>query len=132
MNKTFLIGRLTHDPELRTNDKGINITKFTLAVNRMKEGADFINCSAFNKTAEAINKYLHKGNQIAIEGRIQTGSYEKDGKKVYTTEVVVENITFIGNNEPIKEETKEEKTKDAFEEFADENEIVLGDNDMPF
>lgn len=98
MNKVILIGRLTNDPELRENENS-KMAKFTVAVNRLKEGADFINCIAWNKTAELISKYFNKGSQIALEGRINTGSYEKDGKKVYTTDIIVENITFIGSKD---------------------------------
>lgn len=127
MNKTFIIGRLTSEPELRENVSGTKQTKFSVAVNRLKEGVDYISCIAWNKTAELITKYLHKGSQIAIEGRIQTGSYDdKDGKKIYTTDVVVENLTFIGNNEPKKEEPKKE-TDDPFS-----TDYEFKDSDLPF
>ena len=118
MNKVILIGRLTSDPVLRENESSKQC-KFTLAVNRLKEGADFINCIAWNKTAELISKYFKKGSQLAIEGRINTGSYEKDGKKIYTTDIVVENITFIGSNE--KKTTGNESIK---VEDIDYNEIL--------
>lgn len=114
MNKVFLIGRLTNDPELRENENS-KMAKFTLAVNRLKEGADFINCIAWNKTAEVISKYFKKGSQLALEGRINTGSYEKDGKKVYTTDIIVENITFIGS----KEKTTIENTSNETIKLAD-------------
>lgn len=131
MNKVFLIGRLTNDPEIRANETS-TICKFTLAVNRIKEGADYISCIAWNKTADLIVKYLHKGNQLALEGRIQTGSYEKEGKKVYTTDIVVENITFIGNNEPVvrnkEQDIAKSDKKDPFEEFG----IELAEDDYPF
>ncbi len=130
MNKTFLIGRLTNDPVLEQNDKYTKC-KFTLAINRMKEGADYISCVAWNKTAEAIGKYLHKGNQTAIEGHIQTGSYDaQDGTKRYTTDVIVENITFIGNNEKIKEEPEDDLFKGKYSLKADE--IEIEDKDLPF
>lgn len=134
MNRVVIIGRLTSDPELKQNDKYTQC-KFTVAVNRLKEGTDYISCIAWNKTAELINKYLHKGNQIALEGRIQTGSYEAhDGTKRYTTDVIVENITFVGNNEPVakgKEEDIEKKdTEDIFKDFGEE--LELKDEDLPF
>ena len=102
MNKIILIGRLTRDPEIRysTNDNNTAIARYTLAVNRpfRKNGeqqADFLPCIAFGKTAEFAEKYLAKGMRVAIEGRIQTGSYtNRDGQKVYTTEVVVEEHEF--------------------------------------
>ena len=103
MNKVILIGRLTKDPELSyAAGTGTAVCRFTLAVNRLfKRGkTDFIRCVAFNKTAETIERYLTKGRQVAIAGRIQTGSYDaQDGTKRYTTDVVVETFEFIGNNQ---------------------------------
>ncbi len=106
MNKVILMGRLTKDPEVRYS-QGENqtaIARYTLAVDRRfarrgndqdAQTADFINCVAFGKSGEFAEKYLHKGTKIALEGRIQTGSYvNKDGVKVYTTEVVAENQEF--------------------------------------
>lgn len=103
MNKIMLIGRLTRDPEIRysTNDNNTAIARYTLAVNRpfRKNGeqqADFLPCIVFGKTAEFAEKYLAKGMRVAIEGRIQTGSYtNRDGQKVYTTDVVVERQEFL-------------------------------------
>ena len=100
MNSVQLIGRLTRDPEIRYTDGGASIARFGLAVDRrfkQENGADadFINIVAFGKTAEFIEKYFHKGMKIALNGRIQTGSYtDKDGKKVYTTDIVAENVEF--------------------------------------
>lgn len=100
MNKFMAIGRLVADPEVRVTQSGSTVTKYRLAVNRRfkREGeqeADFINCVAFGKNAEFAGNYLHKGTKIAIEGRLQTGSYTKDdGTKVYTTDIVVENHEF--------------------------------------
>lgn len=102
MNKVILMGRLCADPDVRytTGDKPTCIARYRLAVNRMynKDGeqqADFISCVAFGKSGEFAEKYLHKGIKIIITGRIQTGSYtNKDGQKVYTTDVVVENHEF--------------------------------------
>lgn len=100
MNSVQLLGRLTRDPDVRYTDGGSTVAKFTLAVDRRfkQEGgdsADFINCIAFGKTAEFIERYVFKGTKIALNGRIQTGSYtNKDGVKVYTTDVVVENVEF--------------------------------------
>ena len=105
MNKTILLGRLTKDPEVRYSqgDNATATARFSIAVNRKfknAEGnydADFINCVSFGKTAEFIEKYFHKGDMIALTGRIQTGSYtNKDGVKVYTTDVVVEDVEFAG------------------------------------
>lgn len=100
MNSVQLLGRLTRDPDVRYADSGSTIAKFSLAVDRRfkQEGgetADFINCIAFGKTAEFIEKYFTKGLKIALNGRIQIGSYtNKDNVKVFTTDVVVENVEF--------------------------------------
>ncbi len=102
MNKVILMGRLTRDPEVRytQSDNASAVARFSLAVDRRfkKDGeqtADFINCVAFGKTGEFIEKYGRKGTKFVVEGRIQTGSYtNKDGQKVYTTDVVVEQVEF--------------------------------------
>lgn len=98
MNKVILLGRITRDPEAKQAGN-TTVTRFTLAVDRCfkSEGqptADFISCVAFGKTAEFISKYFKQGAKMAIEGRIQTGNYEKDGVKHYTTDVIVESVEF--------------------------------------
>ena len=105
MNKVILMGRLTRDPEVRyaQGDNPLAIARYTLAVDRRQsrnsnddQTADFINCVAFGRTAEFAERYLRKGTKIAVTGRIQTGSYtNKDGAKVYTTDVVVEDHEFV-------------------------------------
>lgn len=100
MNNVVLIGRLTRDPEVRMTTSNTAVGRYTLAVDRRfkKEGeqnADFIPCIAFGKAAEFAEKYLNKGMKIAVTGRIQTGSYtNRDGQKVYTTDIVVETQEF--------------------------------------
>ena len=105
MNKVILMGRLTRDPEVRYSqgENPLAIARYTLAVDRRQargnngddQSADFINCVAFGRTGEFAERYLRKGTKIAVTGRIQTGSYtNKDGVKVYTTEVVVEEHEF--------------------------------------
>ena len=96
MNKAILMGRLTRDPELKTSGE-TKIAKYTLAVDRRfkKDEADFINCIAFGKGAEFAENYLKKGTKVVVTGRIQTGSYEnKEGRKVYTTDIIVEEQEF--------------------------------------
>lgn len=105
MNRANLLGRLTRDPETRYSNgqQATAVTRFTLAVDRKfkRDGeptADFINCVAFGKTAEFVEKYFRKGNRMALSGRIQTGSYtNKDGNKVYTTDVVLDDVEFCEN-----------------------------------
>ena len=101
MNKVILIGRLTREPEIKysSGENPMEIARYTLAVdrkyNREEQSADFINCVAFGKAAEFAEKYLHRGTKIAITGHLQTGSYmNKDGIKVYTTDVIIEEQEF--------------------------------------
>ena len=137
MNKVIIIGRFTRDPEIKytTGENATATARFSLAVNRRfknKEGnydADFINCVAFGKTAEFIEKYFSKGMAIGITGRIQTGSYtNKEGQKVYTTDVVVEETEFV-----------ESKNKGASDNVPNNNansnsdfEEVISEDEMPF
>ena len=131
MNKVNLIGRLTSKPELRTVGSDLNTTRFTLAVNRTfsnsqgEKEADFITIVAWKKQAENICKYLDKGSQLAISGRIQTGSYDtEDGNKKYTTEVIAEQVMFLDSK---KETTTKPETLDDFSEFGN---TVLVDEDF--
>ncbi len=106
MNRVLLIGRLTRDPDVRyaQGESGISHARYTLAVDRNvsrnnsdpdQPTADFISCVAFGRTAEFVEKYLKKGTKVAVEGRIQTGSYtNKDGQRVFTTDVVVDRHEF--------------------------------------
>ena len=103
MNKVILMGRLTKNADISWNEEDLCIARFTLATDRRfkregQQNADFIGCVAFGKMAEFADEYLSKGTKIVLEGRIQTGSYIKsDGTKVYTTDVVTENIEFAEN-----------------------------------
>lgn len=126
MNNVVLIGRLTRDPEITYTQSGTAVCKFTLAVDRQgKDGADFIRIVAWNKTAENCNKYLAKGRQAAVQGRIQTGSYKnKDGQTVYTTDVIASNVQFLGSK------GSEERTAIPDEDLPYEYERV--DEDIPF
>lgn len=130
MNSVNLIGRLSNSPEIRHTTNNQVVCRFTLAVTRRFKNqagdyeADFINCVAFGKTAELIGNYVEKGQQLAVEGRIQTSSYTAgDGSKRYTTDVVVENITFINSkrkNEPQAEnQTQSSEKEDIFADFGE-------------
>ena len=106
MNSVVLIGRLTKKPELNYTANQNAITRFSLAVDRPKKngedtGADFPTIVAWNKTAENVCRYNDKGDQIAVMGRIQTGSYKKDGQTIYTTDIVADRIEFIGSAQPM-------------------------------
>ena len=140
MNNCILIGRLCADPELRylANANNTAMVRFTVAVDRglSKEKkaeaeqkgqlvADFINCVCWGKTAELIGRYFNKGSQIAIQGRIQTGSYEaQDGTRRYTTDVVVDRFEFIGNGG--------QKENQGNRDYNMENDGFPVDNDIPF
>ena len=104
LNVVVLMGRLTADPELRSSSSGVSYCRFTVAVDRgyTKPGeekkADFINCVAWRQTAEFVSRYFSKGSMIAVQGSIQTGSYtNRDGVKVYTTDINVDNVSFTGS-----------------------------------
>lgn len=128
MNTVQLLGRMVKDPDINVTSN-TTVAKFTLAVNRFKKGeADFINCVAFGKTAENIANFFFKGNQIAIKGRIQTGSYDaQDGTKRYTTDVVVEGFDFIDGNKKDNNTSSDENLNDSLMEK------MGGDNDdIPF
>lgn len=147
MNKVFLIGRLTRDPELRYTSSNLASMRTSLAVDRTyaregeERGTDFISIVAFGTRAETMKKYLTKGSQIAVDGRIQTGSYDdKDGKKVYTTDVIIENFQFLDSrNGRNSEETNtvsdfaQDTTSDSSDPFADFGaKIEVSDSELPF
>jgi single-strand DNA-binding protein len=90
MNQFNGIGRLTKDPEIRSTNNGKKVARYTIAIDRQGEGADFIPCIAWEKGADFVEKFLHKGMKIGVTGRIQTGNYkDKEGRTVYTTDLVV-------------------------------------------
>ncbi len=102
MNKVMLIGNLTADPIANTFNSGSSNCRFTVAVSRYnpngEDSADFIGVVVWNKVGESCTRYLTKGSKVAVIGRIQTGSYEKDGRKVYTTDVVAEQVEFLSRS----------------------------------
>ena len=138
MNKVFLVGRLTRDPELRYTSSNLANMRCSIAVDRTyqregeERGTDFINIVAFGNRAETMKKYLTKGSQIAIDGRIQTGSYDgADGKKVYTTDVIVENFQFLDSkgSRPASEDNGSDVTP---YDFPDDNTTSSDDSSDPF
>ena len=99
INKVILEGRISKMGELKTSQAGVESIKFTVAVDRYtkdkESSADFIQCTAFRQTAKFVSSYFQKGKPIVVEGKITTGSYEKDGKTVYTTEVTADTVNFV-------------------------------------
>lgn len=165
MNRTLLVGRLTADPELRTTPNGIATTRITVAVDRIpgpngERVADFINVVVWRRQAENVAKYCTKGSLVGVDGRIQTRNYEaQDGTRRYVTEVVADNIRFLGSRssnaeggnipaqtsaaqeedvpfpegEPMTGEATHETadvSEDPFKDFG--SEVVLSDDDLPF
>lgn len=146
MNKTILMGRLTRDPEVRYSQTAepVAIARYTLAVDRKikREGeqtADFISCIAFGRNAEFAEKYFRKGMKVLITGRIQTGSYtNKDGQKVYTTDVVIEEQEFA-ESKGSGESNREERDRAAMQAagYGDAGDGFMNipegiDEDLPF
>jgi single-strand DNA-binding protein len=142
MNKVILIGRITKDIDLKYTESNKAVASFTLAIDRTfgeKKETDFINCCIWGKQAENLKKYCGKGSQIAVDGRIQTRNYDdKDGKKVYVTEVVAENIQFLDNKKDNQEVGQDipqpsqpsQQEEDPFQSFAEQMKIT--DDDLPF
>ncbi len=156
MNKIVLVGRLTRDPEVRSTSAGFSTANFTVAVNRNfknKDGnydADFLPCVAFRQTADFVSKFFKKGSMICLDGRVQTRNYDaQDGSKRYVTEVVVENVEFVGGKNdssssapsndyvdapseaPIDDMPEYDiPASDPYENY--DKEVSLSDNDLPF
>lgn len=125
MNQVVIIGRTTQDIECRYTANQKAVAKFTVAVDDgygEKKRTNFINCVAFGSTAENCEKFLPKGKKVAVQGHIQTGSYEKDGKKVYTTDVIAERVEFLEFTKP-ESVQQEEPTPQGFSAI---------DSDIPF
>lgn len=139
MNKVILMGRLTRDPEVRytQGDNAIAIARYSLAVDRRfkRDGepdADFINCVAFGKSGEFAEKYLKKGTKIAVVGRIQTGSYtNKDGQKVYTTDVVVEEQEFAESKNSVSSDNNQSAQANKNTDFMSVPDEIE-DSELPF
>ena len=154
MNRVFLVGRLSRDPELRHTTSGMAVCQVNVAISRRTAAGrepetDFINVVVWDKQAENISRYLSKGRQVAIEGRIQTRSYDNnEGKRTYVTEVVANNVEFLGSandnqgrsnnvteanpfdDMPLPEAETISTDNDPFAAFGEKTEI--SDNDLPF
>lgn len=139
MNKVVLIGRLVADPDTRQTQAGGLVSRYRLAVDRQrgKDGqreADFISCVAFGKSAEFADKFLHKGTKIAVEGRMTTGSYEKEGVKHYTTDVVIDRHEFCESRAAASPSVQPPaQTAPAVPESSNDDFMLIDDNeDLPF
>lgn len=115
MNKTISIGNMTADPKITTTSTGKKKAEFTLALNRYKEGADFPRFIAWEKDAERLESWAHKGSKLGVEGHIQTGSYEGKNGKVYTTDIVCDRIEFLDK----KQNEERENPQDEWAQIPD-------------
>lgn len=145
INRVIITGRLTKDPELKYTQSGVAVCRFTLAVNRAykQEGgqdADFINCIAWRKQAENVANYLKKGSLCGVDGRIQTGSYEKDGQRIYTTEVIADSVQFLepkSSNSSAQPNQSNQSNVGQYRQptsdpYAGGGPIEVSDDDLPF
>lgn len=141
INRVVLAGRPTRDLELKSIKSGNSVCSFTLAVDRnfkSKSGereADFINCVAWGKTAEVMSQYVKKGSLIGVDGRIQTRSYDnKEGQRVYVTEVVVENFSFLGGSDKNGQGSKnnQSSSNQNNDPFDSNGQADISDDDLPF
>lgn len=146
INRVLLVGRLTRDPELRKTQSGISYCRFTVACDRRKKsdgedpGADFIGCVAWRQSADFLGSYGRKGVLVAVDGSIQTGSYtDRDGRKVYTTDVICENVqilerssssgsSYSNNGTPLRKDDID--ANDGFD--AGDTRADISDDDLPF
>ena len=149
INRVVLVGRLTKDPVLRKTANGVSVVSFTVACTRRykQEGqpdADFINTVAWNKTADIVQQYTHKGSLVGVEGRIQTRSFDdKDGKRVYVTEVVADSVQFLesksaaasnayvpeqGSNQGYQSDNGQSYSND----FTSSSTLDIASDDLPF
>ena len=153
INRVVLVGRITKDPELRKTQSGTSVVSFTIACNRRVQSqgqdADFINCVAWNKTADFMAQYVKKGALLGLEGRIQTRSYDdKDGKRVYVTEVVADSVQFLESKkaaaehsgyavqEPMQPDmgyTPDQPAANSFDaDFSSADTLDIASDDLPF
>lgn len=135
MNKVILIGRVTKEIELKTTTNGKSVASFTLAVNKDYKNADgnydadFINCVAFGQQAETISKYVHKGDKFGVFGKLNTRTYEKNGSKVYVTEVIADSFEFLES----KKEKPTEAMPTSFGNASNDDFTDIGEfDDLPF
>jgi single-strand DNA-binding protein len=157
VNRVVIVGRLTRDPELRTTSTGLNVSSFTLAFdNRQKDASgnrtsSFVNCTVWNKTADFVTQYCHKGSQVCVDGRLQERRFQRrDGSNASTIEIVVENIDLLGSrngntttvaSKPQNDTGADELKDTAVDEPKDDSDsdekndvggINLADDDLPF
>ncbi|MFV0288088.1 MAG: single-stranded DNA-binding protein [Mycoplasmatales bacterium] len=146
VNNVVLVGRITKDPELRHSTSGSSVCNFSLAINRTFKNqageydADFINCVAFNQTANLMEQYVGKGQLLSVQGRLQSRSYEDNtGRRVYVTEVVANNVSFLESRRTAASNNAEYQAPANYENSASDttptfeaNDVSIDDDDLPF
>ena len=147
INRTVLVGRLTKDPEIRYTQSGMAVANFTVAVNRQftnangEREADFISCIIWRKAAENFCNFTHKGSLVGIDGRIQTSSYEKEGQRVYSTQVVVDSFSLLEPKQQSQQRGQQSNASDVLHDNfgqpannynQNNNDFNIDDNDLPF
>ena len=144
INRVILVGRLTKDPMLRKTQTGTSVTSFTVACGRrvgagQEPQTDFINCVAWNRTADIVSQYTHKGSLVGVEGRIQSRSYDDaQGKRVYVTEVVCDSVQFLEsrsaseNRGSMMETRGYESDVPSYDDFASTPSLDISSDDLPF
>jgi single-strand DNA-binding protein len=147
-NNTVLVGRITKALEMKTTTNGVNVLSFTLAINKKvkeKDQVSYISCVSFNKTAEILSTYADKGSLVLVDGELQSRSYEKDGKTVYVTEVVVNRVVLLDNKQKVNSQdtlqssprsvalnVKAKKIETTSERPEIDTTNDLDSNDLPF
>lgn len=134
INRTVLVGRLTKDLEIRYTQSGTAVANFTMAVNRQftnangEREADFIGCIIWRKAAENFCNYTHKGSLVGIDGRIQTSSYEKEGQRVYSTQVVVDSFSLLEPKQQSQQRGQQSNASDALHDNFEQSNNTYGQN----
>ena len=138
INRTVLVGRLTKDPEIRYTQSGTAVANFTMAVNRQftnangEREADFIGCIIWRKAAENFCNYTHKGSLVGIDGRIQTSSYEKEGQRVYSTQVVVDSFSLLEPKQQSQQRGQQSNASDALHDNFEQSNNTYGQNNIGY
>jgi len=144
INRVILVGRLTKDPMLRKTQTGTSVTSFTVACGRrvaagQEPQTDFINCVAWNRTADIVSQYTHKGSLVGVEGRIQSRSYDDaQGKRVYVTEVVCDSVQFLESRSASENRGSTMETRGyesdvpSYDDFASTPSLDISSDDLPF
>ena len=139
INRVVLVGRLTRDAEIRKTGSGITMATFTVACDRQKKKddqesqADFIRCIAWRQSAEYMEKYSAKGMVVAVDGRLQTGSYEKEGQTHYTTDVICDNVRIVESKKQTSSEPRAVSTEShSMKDYANEVSQDFGSQNDPF